>query len=75
MNIDWTSLLLVAVTTVVASLAVVGVFSVGVLTLTGGNHGDPGAVGRPVRVAGTACVVVSALLVLYGLYLIIPQFH
>jgi len=42
MTIDWTSLGLVAVTTVVA---------------------------------GYLCVGISALLVLYGLYLIIPQFH
>ncbi|WP_169312452.1 hypothetical protein [Nakamurella multipartita] len=27
------------------------------------------------RVAGYACLAVSGTLVLYGLYLIIPQFH
>ncbi len=50
-------------------------FSVGVLTLTGGNHADARRVGRPARAAGTACVVISALMVVYGLYLIIPRFH
>ena len=75
MSIDWNSLLLVAVTTVVAAIAVVGVFSIGVLTLTGGNNPDAGTVGRTARIAGGACVVVSVLLVVYGLYLIIPQFH
>jgi UPF0716 family protein affecting phage T7 exclusion len=75
MNIDWNSLLLVAITTVVAAIAVVGIFSVGVLALTGGNHGDAQAVGPTARIAGGACVVIAALLVIYGLYLIIPQFH
>ena len=42
MNIDWASLGLVAITTVIAAVAIVGI---------------------------------SGLLVLYGLYLIIPQFH
>ncbi len=75
MTIDWNSLLLVAVTTVVAAIAVVGIFSIGVLTLTGGNNAGAGPVGRTARLAGGACVVVSALLVVYGLYLIIPRFH
>ncbi len=75
MTIDWNSLLLVAVTTVVAAIAVVGIFSIGVLALTGGNGETARTVGPLARIAGGACVVISALLVVYGLYLIIPQFH
>ena len=88
MNIDWNSLALVAITTVVAAIAIVGIFSVGVIALTtgnraGGNADGPGAsgnavVGQPApvaRIAGHACLAISGLLVIYGLYLIIPQFH
>ncbi|MGS0685934.1 hypothetical protein ACVBEQ_12440 [Nakamurella sp. GG22] len=75
MNIDWNSLLLVAITTVVAAIAIVGVFSLGVVTLTGGNGSTTRTVGPAARFAGYACVGISGLLVLYGLYLIIPQFH
>lgn len=81
MNIDWASLGLVAITTVVAAVAIVGIFSLGVLALTSngkstlstdGVHSERTAVAT---LAGYACVGISGLLVLYGLYLIIPQFH
>jgi hypothetical protein len=75
MTIDWNSLLLVAVTTVVAAIAIVGIFSLGVLTLTGGNGSSARTVGSAARFAGYACVGISGLLVLYGLYLVVPQFH
>jgi hypothetical protein len=76
MNIDWNSLLLVAITTVVAAVAIVGIFSIGVVALTSG--GDEGGAAHPnaaAKLAGYACVGISGVLVLYGLYLIIPQFH
>ena len=81
MNIDWASLGLVAITTVIAAIAIVGIFSLGVAALTsGGDHESGGALvqdpPKPVaKLAGYACVGISGLLVLYGLYLIIPQFH
>ena len=44
MNIDWASLGLVAITTVVAAVAIVGIFSLGVTALTsGGEHESGGA--------------------------------
>jgi len=81
MNIDWASLALVAITTVVAAVAIVGIFSLGVTALTSGGQDDSGGtvVHRPAqpiaKLAGYLCVGISGLLVLYGLYLIIPQFH
>jgi hypothetical protein len=81
MNIDWGSLLLVAITTVVAAVAIVGIFSLGVTALTsGGESESDGAMvqnqpNAAAKLAGYACVGVSGLMVLYGLYLIIPQFH
>jgi len=81
MNIDWASLALVAITTVVAAVAIVGIFSLGVAALTSGGGRETGGsiVTNPpsaaAKIAGYACVGISGLLVLYGLYLIIPQFH
>jgi len=86
MNIDWAALGLVAVATVVAAIAIIGIFSLGVLALTKGIAvadddrlgGSVGNVGEPTggaKLAGYACMAVAGLLVLYGLYLIIPQFH
>jgi hypothetical protein len=81
MNIDWASLVLVAITTVIAAIAIVGIFSLGVTALTsGGAHESGGSMvqsqAKPVaKLAGYLCVGISGLLVLYGLYLIIPQFH
>jgi hypothetical protein len=47
---------------------------------SGGDHESGGTLVRNpprtlAKVAGAACVGISGLLVLYGLYLIIPQFH
>jgi len=81
MNIDWASLGLVAITTVIAAVAIVGIFSIGVAALTsGGGQQSGGTVAanppKPIaKLAGYLCVGISGLLVLYGLYLIIPQFH
>jgi hypothetical protein len=79
MNIDWASLALVAATTVVAAIAIVGIFALGVaaITTSPAHGGDGPQAGRraAARVAGFACIGVSGMLVLYGLYLIIPMFH
>ncbi len=76
MKIDWASLGLVAVTTVVAAVSIVGIFALGVAALT---HAQAGAAqGRSsgvARVAGYACLGVAGLIALYGIYLIVPVFH
>jgi hypothetical protein len=64
----------VAITTVVAAIAIVGIFSLGAFALTsGGRTGESASPGPFAGLSGYACV--SGLLVLYGLYLIVPQFH
>lgn len=76
MKIDWGSLGLVAVVTIGAAMLVVGVVSLGLASLQTADRQV--ADGRPAgtaRVAGYACVAAAGLMVLYGLYLIIPQFH
>ena len=77
MKIDWASLGLVAVTTVVAAIAIVGLFSLGVMALTSGPRTPDGAASPRfgARVGGYLCLAVAVLLVLYGLYLIVPRFH
>jgi len=68
------SLLVVAGVTVAVAAAVVGIFSLGLAALSAGaDHGH-----RPdglERAAAFACFAAVALIVLFGLYLIIPQFH
>lgn len=76
MKIDWSSLALVAVTTVVAAVSIVGIFALGVAALTHAQT-TTGA-GRSAglaRVAGYACLGVAGLIALYGIYLIVPLFH
>ena len=76
MKIDWASLALVAVTTVVAAVSIVGIFSIGVAAL--GAADSRAAGGQRVgltRAAGFGCLTVAGLIALYGIYLIVPAFH
>ena len=76
MKIDWASLALVAVTTVVAAIAIVGIFSLGVAALgAADNRVAAGQNAGPTRVVGYGCLAVAGLIALYGIYLIIPAFH
>lgn len=73
MKIDWMSLLVVAGVTIAAGAVVVGIYSLGLAALTvGGQESRPNTLQR----AGAyACFTVAALIVVFGLWLIIPQFH
>ena len=73
MTINWGALVLVAVVTVVAAIAIVGLFSLGVAALTSRQRTDNSS--GTLAVAGYGCLAVSGLIAIYGLYLIIPQFH
>jgi hypothetical protein len=75
MNINWGALGLVAVATITAAIAIVGLFSLGVAALTSEHRSRGGSAATLPTVAGYACLTVSALIAAYGLYLIIPQFH
>ena len=78
--IDWAALGKVAGVSLAFGLAVVVLFSVGVvgLSMAKGKISDDGTAvaGRGVGsvLAGT-CFVVCGAAVLYGLWLIVPQFH
>jgi hypothetical protein len=74
-TINWAALGLVAVATITAAIAIVGLFSLGVAALTSAQRSRGGSGATLPTVAGYACLAVSGLIAAYGLYLIIPQFH
>ncbi len=81
MNIKWSALAEVAVVSLGVGVAIVVVFAVGVLAWslraeTGTDTGEPGAPnGSLLTVAGGFCFLACALIVAYGIYLIVPQLH
>lgn len=76
MDIDWAALGLVSIVTVVAAAVVVGIVSLGLASLmVADNRVESGRSASAPRIAGFVCLAAGALVVLYGLYLIIPQFH
>jgi hypothetical protein len=77
MNIDWAALFKVAGVSFVFGVGIVCVFSLGLLSL---NETAPAETGRAVtgpgrRALAGLCFAVCAAAVLYGLWLIVPQFH
>jgi hypothetical protein len=73
MKIDWMSLLVVAGVTIAAAAVVVGIYALGLAALTaGGPSAQPTTAQRS---AAYACFGVAALVLVFGLWLIIPQFH
>ncbi len=78
-TIKWASLVHVAEVSLVFSLGIVVVFALGVLGLSrleAVRSGERPRGGAPVgyAVAGTSFVLCAAA-ALYGIYLIVPQFH
>ena len=76
MKIDWASLGLVAVVTLGVTLVVVGIVSIGITSLvTAETRQTTGVSGSSAKAIGYLCWAVAGLILLYGLYLIIPQLH
>ncbi|HEY4269349.1 MAG TPA: hypothetical protein VGM94_14295 [Galbitalea sp.] len=81
LDVDWNSIALVCVVTLVAVVAVVTLYSTGMRLLAVGSPGDGSTATSPQRrpviatIGGYACVGVGILAVLYGVYLVIPLFH
>ena len=76
MHIDWRALGEVAVVSIGVAVGVVVIFTFGVLALsrreTEIDHGGDGTV----ALAGAVlCFAACAAVVLYGIYLIVPQLH
>lgn len=76
MDVDWSALGEVAAVSLGATVGVVVVFAVGVLALSAReNVRSTGGAGTGQLAGAGACFLACACAVLYGLYLIIPQFH
>ncbi|HZE32383.1 MAG TPA: hypothetical protein VE198_13210 [Actinoallomurus sp.] len=76
MDIKWSALGEVAVVSFAVGVAIVVIFSVGVLASAQGDEdGAPARGGRLGNAAAGLCFLASALIAAYGIYLIVPQFH
>lgn len=75
-HIDWESLLVVTVVSIVATVIFAVLLSAGIryvsLAAVRANQRQPALAAR---VAGASFLGLSGLLVLFGLYLIVPLFH
>ena len=76
MDIKWHTLGQVAVVSFGATVGIVIVFTLGVRALVGREEARAaGGAGTGATIGAGACFLACACAVLYGLYLIIPQFH
>ncbi|MBD0740072.1 hypothetical protein [Streptomyces sp. CBMA29] len=76
MSVDWNALGEVAAVSFGATVGVVVVFAIGVLALSVRDTVRASGGSGTGQLAGAgACFLACACAVLYGLYLIIPQFH
>lgn len=76
MKIDWSALLLVAVVSIVATVVFSGLLATGIrLVSISRVRVKQGEVAGASLAAGYAVIGLAGLLVLFGLYLIVPQFH
>jgi hypothetical protein len=76
MTIDWTALALVAVVSITTTVLFVVLLSFGIRLVSSANvreHG--GQSGAASQAVGYALLGLAAILVLFGIYLIVPQFH
>lgn len=77
-SINWSDLAKVAGVSLVFTIGIVVVFALGVLCLarveTARSADGDGSAGGPLALAGI-CFVACADAALYGIYLIVPQFH
>lgn len=72
--IDWISLLKVAAVSLLFGVGIVTVFSLGLAALPESRTSGSPRAGGGAAVAGV-CFLACAAAVLYGIYLIVPQFH
>lgn len=73
LGVDWGSFVLVFVVAFAASVLIVATYSLGLRLLGAGPDRERRPL--PATVGAYACFAVGVAAVLYGLYLIIPQFH
>ncbi|AMM21965.1 hypothetical protein AX769_19720 [Frondihabitans sp. PAMC 28766] len=84
LGVNWSSIAEVCIVTLVATVGIVVIFSIGLRLLSIGSPDDGGDLAasgaitrRPVAATavGYLCVAIGGAAVLYGIYLVIPLFH
>jgi UPF0716 family protein affecting phage T7 exclusion len=81
MRIEWSALAGVAVVSFAAGVTIVVIFSVGVLASSQGPRSTDDkpesrtSGGVLATAAAGLCFLACALIVCYGIYLVVPQFH
>ncbi|RPE78390.1 MULTISPECIES: hypothetical protein [unclassified Frondihabitans] len=84
LGVDWSSIAEVCVVTLVATVAIVTIFSVGLRLLSIGSPDDGGEIAghgaltswpASATLGGYVCVGIGGAAVLYGIYLVVPLFH
>lgn len=76
MHIDWSALGEVAVVSIGVAVGVVVIFSLGVLSLSRRETvTERGGDGTVALTGAVLCFAACAVVVLYGIYLIVPQLH
>ena len=76
MKIDWTALVLVAGVSITMTVAFVVLLAFGIRLVSAANvPGHSARAGRADQTAGYLLLGLAGALVLFGLYLIVPQFH
>ncbi|MGN5380139.1 hypothetical protein ACQ4WX_31940 [Streptomyces lasalocidi] len=75
MHVDWSALGRVAAVSLGVTVAVVVVFTFGVLGLSRADAARDGAGGAVGRAQAGLCFLACAAVVAYGIYLIVPRFH
>jgi uncharacterized membrane protein len=74
MRIDWASLGQVAVVSIGVAVGVVAIFTFGVVALSR-RETERGENGALALTGAALCFAACAAVVLYGIYLIVPQLH
>lgn len=76
MRIDWAALGVVSVVSVLTTLVFVLLLSLGIRLVSAGRlRAATGHSGTPTRQLGYAMLGLAGLFVLFGIWLIVPQFH
>ncbi len=76
MKVDWSALGIVAVVSVTMSVVFVALLAGGIRSVSAAQlRRNQGGSGTTVASAGYAMLGLAAVLVLFGIYLIVPQFH
>ena len=76
MKIDWSALITVSVVTLGSAMLLVSIVALAIRGFAvSADRVAAGHDGGAARAAGVACVALAAAVVLFGLYLIVPQFH